>query len=115
MRIAMKFGGTSVADGERIRHVASLVKSYEDDEVVVTVSALSGVTDGLIEIAQKASKNGKVSEVREFVSDLLKRHHETASDAIKDEKIREEVIEEVDSLLEDLERVLTGICYIGEL
>ncbi|MBC7114939.1 MAG: aspartate kinase [Archaeoglobi archaeon] len=115
MRIAMKFGGTSVADGERIRHVASLVKSYENDEVVVTVSALSGVTDALIEIAQKASKNGKVSEVKEFVSDLLKRHHETANSAIKDEKIREEVIEEVDSLLEDLERVLTGICYIGEL
>ncbi len=115
MRIAMKFGGTSVADGERMKHVANLIKAYEHEEVVVTVSALAGVTDGLIEIAKKASTQGKVSEVKEFVSDLLKRHHDVANEAIKNSEIRDEVLEEIDTLLEDLERALTGICYIGEL
>jgi len=115
MRVAMKFGGTSVADGERMRHVARLVESHKDHEVVVTVSALAGVTDGLIDIARRASTNGKVSEVREFVSDLLKRHHEVVNDAIKADDIKDEVIEKIDSLLEDLERALIGICYLGEL
>ncbi len=49
-RIVMKFGGTSVADVERIRRVAGLVKAQAErgDEVAVTVSAMAGVTDHLV-------------------------------------------------------------------
>ncbi len=49
-RIVQKYGGTSVADVERIRTVAERVKKYHDagDEVVVVVSARSGVTNELI-------------------------------------------------------------------
>lgn len=47
--IVQKFGGTSVADIERIRHVASIVKrEYEaGNQVAVVVSAMSGVTNQL--------------------------------------------------------------------
>lgn len=47
--IVQKFGGTSVADLDRIRHVATLVKKEVDqgNQVVVTVSAMAGVTDQL--------------------------------------------------------------------
>ena len=46
-RIVMKFGGTSVADLDRIRKVAQQVKCEADDgnEVAVIVSAMAGVTD----------------------------------------------------------------------
>ena len=49
-KIAMKFGGTSVADIERIRHVATLVKRERDrgNEVAVVVSAMAGETNKLI-------------------------------------------------------------------
>ena len=49
-RIVMKFGGTSVADLERIRHVASLVHAEVDagNEVAVVVSAMSGETNRLV-------------------------------------------------------------------
>src|SRR5256885_12977233 len=45
-RIVMKFGGTSMAGIERIRHVAGLVKREADrgNEVAVVVSALAGGT-----------------------------------------------------------------------
>ena len=45
-RIVMKFGGTSVADLDRIRNVARRVKREVDagHEVAVVVSAMSGVT-----------------------------------------------------------------------
>ncbi len=48
-RIAVKFGGTSVADVERIQAVAQRVKSLVDagDEVAVVVSAMAGTTDQL--------------------------------------------------------------------
>jgi aspartate kinase len=49
-KIAMKFGGTSVADIDRIRHVASLVKTEVDrgHQVAVVVSAMAGETNKLV-------------------------------------------------------------------
>jgi aspartate kinase len=49
-RIVMKFGGTSVADLDRIRNVASRVKREVDagNAVAVVVSAMSGVTNQLV-------------------------------------------------------------------
>ncbi len=49
-RIVMKFGGTSVADLDRIRNVAQRVKREVDhgNQVAVVVSAMSGVTNQLV-------------------------------------------------------------------
>jgi aspartate kinase len=53
--IVQKYGGTSVGNPERIRNVASRVAKYraQGDQVVVVVSAMSGVTDGLIKLARE--------------------------------------------------------------
>ncbi|MSU59673.1 MAG: aspartate kinase [Pedosphaera sp.] len=52
--IVQKYGGTSVANTERIKNVARRVAEYRKrgDKVVVVVSAMSGVTDGLIKLAK---------------------------------------------------------------
>jgi aspartate kinase len=56
-KIVMKFGGTSVADLDRIRHVASLVKREVDrgNQVAVTVSAMAGETNKLVGWARELS------------------------------------------------------------
>jgi aspartate kinase len=56
-RIVMKFGGTSVADLDRIRNVAARVKAQVDQghEVAVVVSAMAGTTNQLVEWCQKLS------------------------------------------------------------
>lgn len=56
-RIVMKFGGTSVADLDRIRNVANRVKREVDagNEVAVVVSAMSGVTNQLVKWCQDLS------------------------------------------------------------
>jgi aspartate kinase len=53
--IVQKYGGTSVGNTARIKNVASRVASYlaKGDQVVVVVSAMSGVTDGLIKLAKE--------------------------------------------------------------
>jgi aspartate kinase len=55
--IVQKYGGTSVANLERIQNVARrVVRTYEQGhDVVVIVSAMSGVTDGLIGLARQVS------------------------------------------------------------
>ena len=56
-RIVMKFGGTSVADLDRIKNVAKRVKAEADkgNEVAVVVSAMSGVTNQLVGYCQSLS------------------------------------------------------------
>ncbi len=56
-RIVMKFGGTSVANLERIRNVARRVKAEVDrgNEVAVVVSAMSGETDRLVGFCREAA------------------------------------------------------------
>jgi len=53
--IVQKFGGTSVGNTDRIKNVARRVAKYraQGDQVVVVVSAMSGVTDGLIKLAKE--------------------------------------------------------------
>jgi aspartate kinase len=53
--IVQKYGGTSVGNTERIRNVAARVAKHREkgDQVVVVVSAMSGVTDNLIKLARE--------------------------------------------------------------
>jgi aspartate kinase len=53
--IVQKYGGTSVGNPERIKNVAKRVAAYraKGDQIVVVVSAMSGVTDGLIKLAKE--------------------------------------------------------------
>lgn len=64
-RIVMKFGGTSVADVERIRNVASRVAAEvaAGNEVAVVVSAMAGVTNQLIEYTRAAAR---LCDLREY-------------------------------------------------
>jgi len=52
--IVQKYGGTSVGNTDRIKNVARRVAEYHrrGDQIVVVVSAMSGVTDGLIKLAK---------------------------------------------------------------
>ena len=67
MLIVMKFGGTSVGSPERIAQAAALVTAARDKghHVVAVTSAMSGVTNGLIEAAQAASKGNPDTAMRQ--------------------------------------------------
>ncbi|MFY2764556.1 bifunctional aspartate kinase/homoserine dehydrogenase I [Arenimonas sp. MALMAid1274] len=73
---AHKFGGSSLADADRIRHVAKLMLQAEEPAQVVVVSAMQGVTDALIALANAAAGGG---DWRAAWSALAKRHHDTAA------------------------------------
>src|SRR5438477_4420523 len=55
MLIIQKYGGSSVGNTERIKNVAARVAKYraQGDQIVVVVSAMSGVTDNLIKLAKE--------------------------------------------------------------
>ena len=58
-KLALKFGGTSVGTVEKIKKVANIIKTRhsEGNEIIVIVSAMSGVTDDLAKKSNFISKN----------------------------------------------------------
>jgi aspartate kinase len=67
-RLVMKFGGTSVADIDRIRNVARHVKREIDagHEVAVVVSAMAGTTNQLVAWCEAALKARRIFDAREY-------------------------------------------------
>ncbi|MFN4196458.1 MAG: aspartate kinase [Caldimicrobium sp.] len=70
MLIVQKYGGTSVANLERIRKVAERVSSYKraGHDLVVVVSAMAGETDRLIKLAMEITPNPPLRELDMLVS-----------------------------------------------
>ena len=64
-RLVLKFGGTSVGTTEKIRKVANIIKKRfsEGNEIIVVVSAMSGITDELKAKSDLISKNFDVKEL----------------------------------------------------
>jgi aspartate kinase len=63
--IVQKYGGTSVGDTDRIRHVARRVAQFrqEGHSLIIVVSAMSGVTDSLLKLAREVSSEPSEREM----------------------------------------------------
>src|SRR5579863_4138475 len=87
----LKFGGTSVGNGERIRQVASIIVNtlHDPDEAfpVVVVSAMSGVTDQLLRIARFACSGDTTACEQELLA-LRKKHSDAAEIIVQDTEKR---------------------------
>ncbi len=115
-RVVMKFGGTSVGRGEHIRQVAGLVSNHlgKGYQLVVVVSALEGVTDNLVEASEEA-RGGNRDAVRKLLQKITKKHVTAARNAIENKSILKEIEQTLRIAFDELEKVLTGIIYLGEL
>jgi aspartate kinase len=115
-KIVMKFGGTSLATGKNIRRVANIVAGSvkQGTGVIVVVSALDGTTDDLCEAAEQA-QNGNETYVRKFKQKLLERHIAAALKAIENKRTQKETQQIIKKTIDELEKVLIGISYVGEL
>jgi len=117
MVTVMKFGGTSIGDGKRMRHVAKIVtdKKKKDKDVVVVTSAMTQITNSLIDISKEALDVRDIKRINNFVEDIKKKHEEAIEDAIKSENIKRDVRKTIYNLIDELEKVLIGVAYLGEL
>jgi aspartate kinase len=100
--IVMKFGGSSVADGERIRQVAANLRGQLPRRPLVVVSALQGVTDALFEQARQAVQGSH------DLRPLRERHRAVLASL----GLSEDLLE---APLRDLDDLLRGISLVGEI
>ena len=109
--IVHKFGGTSVADAERYRHVAQLLLAREEAVQVTVVSAMKGVTDALIAVAGLAADDAP--HWRDAWHALRARHRGAAVALLGEHAGL--TVEWLDARFDHLAEVLGALAVIGEL
>ena len=107
----LKFGGTSVGTVDALRNVKHIVE-HQDEQVVVVVSALGGLTDTLIKAANLAANND-IAAYR-IVQDITARHNEIMNSLIEGEEI-DDALNRVRALFYELSNAYTDISRSEEL
>jgi len=119
LKLVIKFGGVPVKDGESIRNDAELVVSRykKGDQVAVVTSAMAGVTDQLLNIANRLiePQANPERQIPDFMRQISVRHFQACQDAIKNKEVLSRTTRVVKETLDLLERALIGVSYLGEL
>ncbi len=106
----LKFGGTSVGSVENVKRIGEIVLNQKE-KIVVVVSALGGVTDQLLAVAQKAASglkiNGEITAIRA-------RHDGMVTGLFSKDKA-DQVARLLQPLFDEFEKIIQGVSLIGEL
>ena len=107
----LKFGGSSVGCKESITNLKQIVESQQDD-VIVVVSALGGITDKLIATAKMAAKGERQYEAE--TEAMLARHEQMIRDVIAPER-RRKAYAQVRKLFGELKEIMQGLYLLHDL
>ena len=116
MLIVMKFGGTSVGSADALQHVVNIVGNArkQGHGVVVVVSAMSGVTNMLLDAAHQAEAGSE--EIAHQNRKVIEQKHANATlHFLGDTPERSQVMAEIGGLLDEFESLCHGIRVLGEL
>ncbi len=110
----LKFGGSSVANAKNINSVVAIIQQAvkKDDKIVIVLSALGGITDGLLEAATFAS-NGDIS-YKEKLHLIEQRHLNTVKDLIPIDQ-QSSVLSMVKKRFNEIEDTCNGVFLLKEL
>jgi len=112
--IVVKFGGTSVGDAAAIGRAAEIVRGRMPGRPLVVVSAMAGVTNALIGIAEQASRGHLVGAVQ-AVEALRERHLAAAAALVPDESAAAEVSADLSASFDELARHAEALSVFGYL
>ena len=108
--IVLKFGGTSVADADAVRRTASIVTTRLDREPIVVVSALGGVTNALLALAEQAAR-GHLLGALAALEGLRDRHLGEAERLLGDGGDAVETCEELSAMVDELAHLAEALSY----
>jgi aspartokinase/homoserine dehydrogenase 1 len=111
----MKFGGTSVGDASCIGKVIEIIRTASrESNVVVVVSAMSGVTNKLVEAATR-SEAGDHTPVSAIFEELRQQHEAAVSALIESTEERDRIDRKMKELFHEGDRLCQGTILLREL
>lgn len=116
--LVMKFGGTSMGNAERMRVAARIISEQQKVRpVVAVVSAMSKVTDLLLEVLRRAELGDRAA-VEADLRNLLDRHLATCEELLGgvggEAEWRSRACEDVQLLVSEFHRIANGVLMLGE-
>ncbi len=115
MKLVVKFGGTSISSVKNIREVAKYLHNLsKKNQIIIVCSAVSGVTDDLIQISKFIHKGNK-DKAKKLTKKIIQKHIQLAHDLIKKPQNRKKILEKLNSDSKELEHLLHGIILLGEV
>lgn len=111
--LVMKFGGTSVADADRLRRVARLAGTGRQGGVLVVLSALAGVTDALLDCGRKAAA-GQGDAANVALEGIVERHRTVAKELFG-AGVPGHIEEALVAAATELGDLLRGVSLLGEM
>lgn len=114
-KIVMKFGGTSIKNDDLIERVVSIIgKKYSENVgLVIVVSAFAGTTDKLIEAADLV-KEGNREAALNLIRGIEDRYKDVASKVVEDQKLLQNVFEDIDSRVSELKTFVNNVNKIDD-
>ena len=112
--IVVKFGGTSVGGAPQIEQAGRIVLSVRDQEPVVVVSAMGGITDALLH-AGEAAVTGQSRLRDDKLWDIRSRHDQAINQLFQDRSVAVDLQETERILWEEVQKVFTGVSLLREM
>jgi aspartokinase/homoserine dehydrogenase 1 len=111
----MKFGGTSLGDASCLARTAQIIaQGARSGPCVAVVSAMSGVTNRLIEAAQRAG-SGEKDQGTAVLDSLRKLHAEALNSLVRENSARKTIEEEMEEVFSEGSRLFDGTALLREL
>ena len=116
MLLVMKFGGTSVGNAEAIQRATALIVQSRKQwsEIVVVSSAMSGVTDQLLQGAVTAA-SGDSTTYKELSTEIRERHYHVLAELLSGTPEAQAIAAEIDRFIDRYESLCKAVLVLGEL
>jgi len=116
MLVVMKFGGTSVGNTAALQQVSHICKKArrQGNEIVVVVSAMSGITDLLLNSARN-TEAGDAGAAPHAQREMLKRHTDVIDELLAGSQHCQTVSREISGFLSEFDALCHSIGVLGEL
>ncbi|MEQ1691410.1 MAG: aspartate kinase, partial [Gemmatimonas sp.] len=109
-----KFGGASLADADAMHHAIDILRAPRSTRLVVVASALAGVTDALLTLAETA-RRGDPRAIDDDLAALHRRHRDIASHIVRTLRARRSTVQLVAADFAELRTILHGVASLREL
>ena len=115
MKLVLKYGGTSISTPKHVNDIAkhlSLLK--KENQIVVVCSAISGITDDLLEISDLIKKEKK-DQVKQLTNKIIQKHKKFAQQTISKSKVRKQLLADLNSDFMKLVALVDGMILLWEI
>ncbi len=111
---SLKFGGTSMGSAENIMQTADIIVTHEEKKKVVTVSAMSGITDLLLQSAKCSMKEDELC-YGDALGEVKRIHLKALKKLVKNKELYDEGEKFITERISHLSEFLTALIVVGEV